>query len=572
MTPHPVSPGPVTTDDEIIADLNLDAPGLEKVKAAIQTGDIPAAQAAYLDYRRTASPAKWKITPADEPAAPTETDDPVGDAICKHLLSNRYFRLGSPPPAQIDVGKDFNWKYNPLPPSDPAYTSLWAAMMDRTPWWDDLAKAYWQTRNEKYAVEWVTELRDFARKNPVPPGTTGMWAPPSLWVSLDVGIRMSDPWPNAYYHFLNSPSFTPADNWLYLKLVRDHAIRLLTGLKVSPDRSGNWVILECSGLYTAGVLFPELREAAAWRQFAVDRMLLEMKRMVPPDGFEAELTPGYHMTVAKGFRSSLELAKLNKLPISEAFQSKVIAMYRALVLVMDQEGNDVPTNDSTLINARYEAKTGLEIADDPLLEWAASGGKSGTAPPDSTMLPYAGFYAMRGGWKPNDLFLFFRAGPPGIGHEHQDMLEITLNAWGKTLLFDAGRYTYDQSDWRRFSNGTASHNTIIVDGKWQHRPKNKVPVPPVSNPWVTTPLFDYVAATYDAGYQQSVYKAQQYDPQRWVGEVDKSVSHTRRVLFLRPYYALVLDTLDGTGDHTFDAHFHMDAPAAHLDLATQAAF
>jgi hypothetical protein len=50
------------------------------------------------------------------------------------------------------------------------------------------------------------------------------------------------------------------------------------------------------------------------------------------------------------------------------------------------------------------------------------------------------------------------------------------------------------------------------------------------------------------------------------------VTHTRRVLFLRPYYALVLDTLDGTGNHTFDAHFHLDAPTAHVDPTTQAAF
>jgi hypothetical protein len=34
----------------------------------------------------------------------------------------------------------------------------------------------------------------------------------------------------------------------------------------------------------------------------------------------------------------------------------------------------------------------------------------------------------------------------------------------------------------------------------------------------------------------------------------------------------LVDTLDGTGTHTFDSHFPLDAPAAHVDPATQAAF
>jgi hypothetical protein len=57
-----------------------------------------------------------------------------------------------------------------------------------------------------------------------------------------------------------------------------------------------------------------------------------------------------------------------------------------------------------------------------------------------------------------------------------------------------------------------------------------------------------------------------------VGPVDHSITHTRRILFLKPYYALVLDTLSGTGAHTFDAHFHLDAPSAHINPGTQSAF
>jgi hypothetical protein len=90
---------------------------------------------------------------------------------------------------------------------------------------------------------------------------------------------------------------------------------------------------------------------------------------------------------------------------------------------------------------------------------------------------------------------------------------------------------------------------------------------------VTTPLFDFVAATYASGYQENQYDgSKQFAPEKWIGAPDKSVSHTRRVLYLKPGYALVLDTLDGTGQHVYEAHFDLNVASARLDPATDAAY
>ncbi|MDE3147850.1 MAG: alginate lyase family protein [Acidobacteriota bacterium] len=562
-------PGPATTDAEIIQDLNLDFPGMEKVKAAVAANNLGAAKRAYLEFRRTASTTKWTIMPSAMPANPTETDDAIGDELILHHIRNTFYGFF---PHEGDMGKNFDWTYNPVDPHDPRYSMEWTwCVISRTQFWEQLADAYWKTHNEKYAREWVAELEDFAAKNPrtaVVPADK-----PSLWRTLDSAIRMDQSWPYAYYHFLRSPSFTPEAQWTYLKEMQDHAILFENGFR-DPRRTGNWVATELSGLYTIAVLYPELKESAHWRELVMERMSLELSRMVPPDGMEIELTPGYHMVALDGFLGPLMLAKLNNIQVPDKLLATIMSMYRALVIAMDQSGHDVATNDSGPLDAVAAARQGLQLAYDPLLDWAVSGGKQGKGLPDSTVLPYAGFYMMRGGWQPDDLFLFFRAGPPGTGHEHQDMLQVVMKGYGKMLLLEPGTGMYDHSDWRRFIRGTASHNTIIVDGKWQNRGENKAPVTePAHNPWITTPLFDYVAGTYDRGYQKNIYdQSKQYAPEDWVGPVDHSVTHTRRVIYLRPYYALLLDTIDGTGTHEIDSHFNVDSPSVRIDPATQAAF
>ena len=558
---------PPTTDDYLLNAFDLDLPGMEKVKAAVAAKDLAAVQKAYLDYRRTASTAKWKIMPSNQPAKPTAQDDPIADDTVTHKIHNLWYDM-QPKVADMGVGTDFQWFRNPLPPGDPNYTNNWmSCVISRTQFWENLADAYWKTQNEKYAQAWVEQMESFARD--VPLDYTKNDDLNYQWSPLDAANRMFESWPFAYYHFLNSPSFTPEANWIYTKQIRDHASLLMAGLN-DPKRTGNWITAECCGLYTAGILYPEIKESAQWRQIAMDRFVVELNKLVPPDGMEAELSPGYDTSTIEQFTTPAELGPLNNLPVPADFLTRLVSMHRALVLIMDQSGNVVPTNDSWIINAMAWAPRGLKIGDDPVLAWAASHGRKGTAPPDSTRLPYAGFYAMRSGWKPDDLFLFFRGGPIGIGHQHEEDLEVVLRAWNKTLLYDPGTYAYDKSENRHYVLGTSSHSTILVDGKWQHAGESPLPTAPVSNPWATTPLFDYVASTFDKGYQDQVYAPINYLPVKWIGALDPSVTHTRHVLYLRPYYAVVLDTLDGTGSHTYDNLFQMDAPAATVDPTTHA--
>ena len=112
----------------------------------------------------------------------------------------------------------------------------------------------------------------------------------------------------------------------------------------------------------------------------------------------------------------------------------------------------------------------------------------------------------------------------------------------------------------------------MVDGKEQHRydiPACRVIKEPLKNPWVNSPLFDYGMGVYSSGYQKSRYRPVQYYPVMYVGKKDSSIHHIRHVVFLKPYYYMVVDFLAGEGKHLYESHFNLNAPNAEIDDKTK---
>jgi hypothetical protein len=548
------------TDTSFFAKLNLDFPGMQKVRKRVKQGDWTGAKAAYLEFRRSKSLAKWDVNPADKPATPAADNfPPADDWIMKHKI-----RPSTGAPEAI-LGEDINWEYNPVAPTEPYFTKEWTWQhLNRMPNWGVLSAAYWQTLDEKYAKEWVSQVIDWVKDNPVPleegPGST------LTWRTIESGIRMAGSWMNSYYHFLNSPSFTPEAHFAFMIGVIEHGQRLEKTAADFPDRSGNWVTMECNGLGTIGILFPELKLADRYRAIAFNTLLKELDDQVYPDGAQIELAPGYHQVSRSNFMELAKTAKANNVAIPEGYMDKLKKMYEFNLYLMDPSGTLPPFNDSGPTRTASSLQEAYEIWQDPRFLFGATLGKEGEKPDfDSYFFNYAGYYAMRSGWERKDNCLFFDAGPVGYGHEHEDMLNLYLYSRGKILLTEPGSYSYDLSEWRRFALSTPSHNTILVDGKEQHRAdirESRLISEPLKNPWVTTALFDYGAGTYSSGYQENRYKPVQYMPKEYVGPKDTSVSHNRHVIFLRPWYFIEVDFLEGTGVHTYESHFHLDAPDA----------
>jgi hypothetical protein len=534
-------------DRRLFEALDLARPDLAAVKQASDAGDLQAARAALVEHFRTrAEPAGPELASTASASVIAQADD-----LCKHV-----FRFGGCPP--YTLGETIQWN------EDPFNYDQWAIALNRHTHWLTLGQAYAGTHDEKYAREFVAQLLSWTEAVPIYIGPRWIEGPffeaGKSPLTLDAGIRMGQSWFPAYYYFRNSPSFDVNAQIAMLSSFLDHAVYLMD--ETHYHETSNWGTMEANGLLHLGLMLPEFRDAAMWRDTAARRLTDQLTAQVYPDGAQIELTPGYHGVTLGNMLGALRLARRVGYTMPEGFEAGLERMFEYYVRIATPDLRTPALNDSGAEGVQRWLQQGHDLfpqRSDFL--YLATGGAEGQPPEyTSCALGYAGWRIMRTGWGRDDSYLLFDAGPYGAGHQHEDKLHIIVYANGKLLLTDPGNYSYDASDWRRYVLSTRAHNTVLVDGLEQCRARVRetwVAKEPLADPWFTSPDFDYAEGVYADGY----------GPQN-----DRTVTHTRRVLFVKPLYWIVVDALTPSDDkpHSYDAPFHLDVESAGIDEASRA--
>lgn len=542
-SPPPVAAVMLSSRD-VLAAIDLDRPGLEAVRTAVQAGDEPAAIAALARYYR----GRQAFYDSFQPMTPDMsqlTDQLVGNA--RPLLE----RTGPFAPAHWLPNGQFDVRCPVL------------RFAERLYYWDNLGALYRVTRDERIAREWVVLLRSFLAQ--VPYGEDD-----SFWRTMHVGIQIRSALPIAFRSFLNSPAFTDADLFGLLKATLERT----RFLRQRHNLTSNQLTFEMAGLYTSGVMYPEFREAEEWCRYAGDTALADLQIGWLPDGMSIELSPGYGQFFTN-YYTLHDLAKKLGRPDAEKLAGLIRGsepLFDLFLKVMTPDRLTPATNDNAPVAVpAFLAKARARFPDHPHFRWAASDGREGKPPGyTSVVLPYAGFAAMRSGWERDAHLLYFDFGPVGYRHVHQDKLAIAFWAYGRQILFDSGRGRYGESPPRmqNYALDTFAHSTVIVDQRPQRRPWYENPhprhrpyVPADDCGWVSTPVSDHAAGVYAEDYglpgESSAYP---YEPgsnftQGW----SRPARHHRRVLFFKPDVFVVADTLVALDDqsHRYDARWQL---------------
>ena len=294
-------------NEEAFSQLNLNYPGLEKVKDLYGQGKKEAAAQALLEYYRHRT---GVVNPAIDLNNITinKREQQWADEALEHTF---YVHDGYQP--AFNYGKDINWKYWPVKDNELRW------QLHRHKWFTPMGKAYRISGNEKYAKEWAFQYLDWVKKNPLSTVTKEEFELASTgevkgdaenvrfaWRPLETSHRLQDQI-NQFTLFINSPSFTPAFLTEFLVNYHRHAVHILGNY----SDQGNHLLFEAQRMLAAGAFFPEFKEAAAWRKSGIDILNREIKVQVYPDGGQFELDLHYHLACIEIFCKALRMADVN---------------------------------------------------------------------------------------------------------------------------------------------------------------------------------------------------------------------------------------------------------------------
>ena len=466
---------------------------------------------------------------------PLETDPGKMERIVSHdfVFHHESHHLGTP----------INWLMNPSQDRE------WMFMLHKFYYGVGLGTRYQETQDNRYAHTWV-EL-------------TESWIDQ---VSLDflpsrVAGRRIQNWIFSHFFFIHPNSrFSPPPQF-YLKFLRS-LFQQVQYLAEHLDKARNHRTLELCAIFWTAVVFPEFRHAEQWLQFSTEALAQNIQEDLLPDGVHCELSTEYHHLVLKNYLGVLRLATLNQISLPDIIASQIYKALEFSLYVHKPDGFIPALSDADPGCYRDLLRQGYELFGSKTFLYGASQGTQGIPPTSySKGFSDSGYFVMRSGWGDqqesfeNERYLVADCGPLGQGnHGHLDALNVEVAAYGRSLIVDPGRYTYDESgktNWRAAFRGTAAHNTVLIDGKNQTSYRlgasrfeicGPEPVTEVVT-FETQPGFDYLHAV--------------------VRSAEYPVIHERKILFLRPDYWVIADILRAEEPHRYDLLFHLSSEAHH---------
>jgi hypothetical protein len=417
----------------------------------------------------------------------TEADD-----ICSN--SFRYFSSW-----QVNYSQ-LNWHINPttkkIAPSNLHWTKIpdlntdfgdikYIWELSRFPFVYTLVRAYAVEEKDKYVETFWRLFEDWVDNNPVELGV-------HYKCCQEMSIRVMA-WLIGLYAFYHHPASSNKRLFALIKHIYYHTNHIEKHFEFAlKSVKNNHTITEAAAMYTVGILFPFLDLSNYWKTKGNKYLEAEGLRQIYDDGSYLQHSMNYQRLVIQNYTWVFQLAHIHKESYSKKLQSRLLDSLLFLFNQQDQNTGRLPNygmNDGALIHPLSESDYldyrpqlttlyyvltkkklySLGIHDENLL-WIC-GNESVNAPVNyETQITKAykvgGYYTLHGG----ESFGMIRCGTYRDRPSQADMLHLDLWWKGENILCDAGTYSYNTAKrWLSYFNGTASHNTIMVNQKDQMR-------------------------------------------------------------------------------------------------------
>ena len=374
---------------------------------------------------------------------------------------------------------------------------LW--VLNRTHYFNGLCKLYHLVGDRSYAEKVLFDMENWIDTCPLPKlpdentdhdefnSIRRIFSGLYPWRSLEVGIRMFDSWNYAYDYLLLDELMTPE---LHSKIVRsfyEHGLVLRTMSPIYwPKADHNHYLHEMLGLLYVACLFPDLKVADEWREFAIHELGRCARAQFTLDGGQVEGSPGYHHGCLCMFFSFLDVAKTFDLTVPDYITEIIRKATDYALATIGPDGIITPFGDTGCISigpnlARlYYTRLGdlgataklfslFPVLDrDVIPEEAQAIAReyAKSAPGEDNRQRQIDQYFARTGWSRDDSqFGFLCHSPVCNGHSHQDPMTFTLYLNGDLIVVDPSHYTYRECPERRLFKSPEYHSTLTFDNK-----------------------------------------------------------------------------------------------------------
>jgi hypothetical protein len=546
-------------------------------RRALPPGEVPAdfwQNVFTSDYRAEDAAQHWRkrasrffIDPERAPAIRAALPQVVDDALwqasvtdqverlpCGELkfFDHRFHQVGWPVRFHFDPINDCEWpegvpasQINQLDPRRQDIKCVWEASRFSVAY--ALAREHVRDPDSPAAALFWELFEHWDAKNPY--GLSVNWS-----CSQEASFRFMA-WLFAACATLDSPAATPARLHRLTQLVWYVARQVSFNIDYARSQKNNHALSEAAGLWTIGHLFPELRDADAWREQGRAVLIAETHRQIYDDGAYVQHSLNYHRVMLDDCLWAMRIGELVGEPL-EPIAERVSKATDWLLEMVDPRTGCVPNygpNDGSQVlplaccayvdfrpvaqAAHYLLHRKSHFAPGPWDEktlWLF-GSEALTA--GMRVAPRAAhFDAKSGGY-------FTLSGPRTWGmiralkyHDrpHQaDLLHFDLWCDGENILRDGGSFHYHGvKPWPDYFMSTAAHNTLQVGNADQM----------IRGPrflWFHWAAARVLRNTHSADGSESLFEAEQDGYRR----LRPPVTHRRRIARSRDRYHVTDEAL-----------------------------
>ncbi len=423
----------------------------------------------------------------------------------------------------------------------------------------DLAREYTRTKDDRCAEMFWMIVDDWMKSNTPNCG-------PNWKCGQESTFRMMA-WVWGLSAFLEHRASTRKRMTDLLSMIYFSGFRIEKNLSYALSQRNNHSISEAVGLWTIGILFPEFRNSARWKEKG-KRLIEKLSgELIHDDGSFVQNSVNYHRLLLHDLLWALRLGDLNDEPFTETVREQFRKAFEFLYRLCDPSTGLLPNygaNDGALIlplsNSDYRdyrpvlqachyylfATRCFEAGpwdEDLLWLFGPEALNSEIVPKQLKNLTaeVSGYYTIR----TDEGMVFLRCGRHKTRPGQQDMLHCDIWWKGRNIVIDPGSYSYNAPPpWENGLGQTIYHNTVSVDGMGQMDSYGKF----MSFPWVQGTLIrrSYSEPTR-AWYLEGTHNGYE--------RLKHPVRYSRGVLILHQDIVIVVDRLASVSPHAYRLHW-----------------